>query len=1092
MANRHITMMVWSVTSDGESNRLNITKEVAQYRLQIADELLQALIASGMDEDEAYAAVAENMAGNMDEYNRIVGEVAEDISVNMDKAAVNMATSVKVNAAASHESFKALMGTVWELADAIKGAANGVRSGTSTIFNGGKPVESGGITADKHSGSFNRSEIDFSSNNFDLDDFQSQLELDIKGYTDAISNIDAQIEILRNLQTSFDRDKHGGIGGHGYADRIKELEKEKSEINDAIKDATGNAKKGTESTKDEFSETIDFFERRLEVLNQAVSFLKAGMDNVNGAFAKNSLVDAQLGITEDKFNGYANAMAMYTKKADEALSKLPTDIAAKVRDGAVELTDFIGDGNKDVVEAIKEYEEWADKVADCKQNLEELRTEIRQLELDKFNNVMEDFNDQFNLRDDNKDLISKQIDLLKEAGELIGESFYKAQIDQSQKQLALLENEKAQLVDQMSSAISSGRVQKGTNEWLEMVNALSEVEGNILDCKKSIEEFDNELLNLHTEVFNRIQDRFSDLGSEISNIIGLFDDTEVSDDKGIWSKEGITQLGLLAQQYELAQHQVEQYGDEIDELNAQYLAGRYSATEYADRLADLNSAQWDAVDSAESAKDAIMDLNEARVENAVKGIEKEIDAYKELIDAQIDALGKEKELHDYKQSIADKNKAVADIERQIAAMQYDTSASGIARRKKLEEQLVEAKKALEETEYEHSIQAQEDALNKQYENYEEKRQQEITNLKASLTDKETILSESFQTVKDNADIVGQEIASMAVNHGIAVSDALISSWKSGERAIASYGEALSQNTSAFIGNIIGVEDEVWNLQAQADSTAQSLAWMFSTRADRLVEELAQSYHAESNLANMTNALQQSLVNALERGYNVSGIVNSLNSITTAANEAADAIRKVESNRMPTPTDTSHKATSPQATKPSAPFKSTGKASSTKKPLSGTGGGQSSDPRKFANLKDSFYSEGTRSSHGGIIVKDEEGYEMELPKLSSGRYAIANEGSQILTKEQTDNMFDWSSINPSEIFSIDSIEALWGNARMKMPTIDRRMSAPVNVHYDSMFAFNGDVIDADRAIKQMEKVALKITDQRIDKSWREFSDELRYG
>ena len=149
---------------------------------------------------------------------------------------------------------------------------------------------------------------------------------------------------------------------------------------------------------------------------------------------------------------------MYTQKANEALSKLPADIAAKVKDGAVALTDFIGDGNKDVVEAIKEYEEWADKGADCQQNLAELKKEIRQLELEKFNNIMEDFNDQFNLRDDSKDLISKQIDLLKEAGELIGGSFYKAQIDQSQKQLELLENEKAQLVNQMSSAISSGRV----------------------------------------------------------------------------------------------------------------------------------------------------------------------------------------------------------------------------------------------------------------------------------------------------------------------------------------------------------------------------------------------------------------------------------------------------------------------------------------------------------------------------------------------------------------------------------------------------------------------------------------------------------
>ncbi len=171
-----------------------------------------------------------------------------------------------------------------------------------------------------------------------------------------------------------------------------------------------------------------------------------------------------------------------------------------------------------------------------------------------------------------------------------------------------------------------------------MVNALSDVDGNILDCKKSIEELDNAILDLHIEIFERIQEQFSNLDSEISNLIDLFDDFEVSDEKGIWSKEGIAQMGLLTQQYELAQYQIQQYNNEIDELNAQYLAGKYSATEYADRLASLTEEQWSAVKASESALSAIMDLNEARVENEIKGIEKEIESYKSLTDAQIDAL----------------------------------------------------------------------------------------------------------------------------------------------------------------------------------------------------------------------------------------------------------------------------------------------------------------------------------------------------------------------------------------------------------------------------------------------------------------------
>lgn len=212
------------------------------------------------------------------------------------------------------------------------------------------------------------------------------------------------------------------------------------------------------SGSSEFSETIDFFKRRVEVLDDALSHLKASMDNVSGSFGKNNLVDAQLGITEEKFRDYTDAVSIYTQKANEALSRLPADIADKVKNGAVELKDFVGDNNKDVVEAIKDYQSWANEIADCRQELAGLQKEIRQLELQKFNNIMDDFNDQFDLRENGKDLISKQMDLLKEAGQLIGESFFTAQIDQSKKQLELLEAEKAQLVNQMTSAVHSGRV----------------------------------------------------------------------------------------------------------------------------------------------------------------------------------------------------------------------------------------------------------------------------------------------------------------------------------------------------------------------------------------------------------------------------------------------------------------------------------------------------------------------------------------------------------------------------------------------------------------------------------------------------------
>lgn len=624
-----------------------------------------------------------------------------------------------------------------------------------------------------------------------------------------------------------------------------------------------------------------------------------------------------------------------------------------------------------------------------------------------------------------------------------------------------------------------------------MVNALSDVDSSILDCKTSIEEFDNAILDLHTEIFDRVQEQFSNLDSELENLGGLFDDSDVADDKGNWSKEGLAQLGLLAQQYELAEYQIQQYNKEIDELNKQYMEGKYSATEYADRIADLSQKQWDAVDSSEYAKDAIMDLNEARIDAEIEGIEKEIDAYKELIDAQIEALRAAKDLHDYEQSIAEKTKTVTDLERQIAAMSNDNTAATVAKRKKLEEQLAEARKDLEDAEYDHSIEAQENALNKQYEDFETEKNNEIESLRASLEQRELLIAQSFENVKANADIVGQQIAYIAQQHGITVSNALISSWQNGEMAITNYGQVLSAGTSAFIGNIIGVENEVWNLQAQANNTANSLAWMFSTRADNLVNELTASYYSEANLNAMTNALHDSLVNTLERGYNISNVTSALgsiaeaaNGVATAANNAASAlanmgaVRNSVSSTPSTPSIRSPKLESMGYNTLSNMLADTSKKQATQSGHAFTTGNTVGIKPLWKNK----YASGTRNAKGGLSITDEQGYELKLPKLANGNYTITGDGDQILTKAQTDNIFDWSKFNPADLVPVDITQSL---RNFKLPDIDRRSISTdnsVNLHYDSLITINGDVNDTNHFTKQVNK--------QIMESWRQFSNGIR--
>lgn len=834
----------------------------------------------------------------------------------------------------------------------------------------------------------------------------------------------------------------------------------------ALDDANKSAQSSAKEAEDTYEELFDFFERRIDVLNNALELLNANLENVIGSNGKNQLIDAQIGINKESINNYTDALAMYQSKASEALSKIPADFQDKIVNGAVALTDFIGSGNEDLVEAIKEYQKWADKVSDCQQELAKLKETIRQLELDKFNNIIEDFTNQFDISSNAQDLINKQIDLFKEAGQLIGKGFYEGLIKESEGQLGILQQEKESLVNELNSGLESGLIEKGTDEWLEMVDALDQVDGSILDCKKDIEEFNNAIQQLHWDIVERIQKNFDDLSDEINNLIGLIDDVDVSDAEGVWSNEGLTQLGLYAQEYEKAIYAAKMYEDEIYELNNAYLRGEYSATEYADKLDSLKDAQWDEIKTSESAKDSIMELNEARIEIMVDAIEKEIDAMKELIDSKKEALDAEEELYEYRQSITEKTKSVTDLERQIAAMENDNTASTVAKRKKLEDELSQAKQDLEDYEYKHSIDVQKDALDQQFEDFETEKNAEIERLRATLDDMEAVVSASFETVKANAQLIGGEIASIAQQHGITVSDSLVESWGDGEEAIASYGNTLELGKSSFVTKMGDMVQSVYGLQDQADSTAISLAKMYNTNSTKLQTDLINSYISASNLNEITKALNNSLINTLGRGYDVSSLVNSINSIGNAAASTAGKIRDMMAalNGANTPQNTYEPA-----------YQGTPTDNSNNIVRLPDG---SMMTRKQAEAKGYV----SKYAKGGLVTKDDNNPLNNIAKSVGEDVLIAaKDGEMVLRPVEADALL---KLAPNiELFNNLVPKLDYSDLMPHVPSIEKSTPS-VQIHYDNLVQVQGDVNNSN--IRQMEQ----IVDNAITKQFNQFNSSLR--
>ena len=1237
----------WDQNGDSMSGAISESLDNAQSHLSGAIEIVQSYqdsiysleqimsgaVEAGTNEFTAHASVIASDLYNIirtggemaDEVSNVLGTTTAEIAQSLTESVSNQSLASQAIAANTNTAIGNMaesIGTLFDnLGDAISNFKVDVSFGIKKIS--AQDVDMGIL------GTHKLPKIDFSleANGKSLDAIGSA----ISSFGRTISsNLKPQMIELPDFSfgnTEAAKDSKYKPGSN--------ITKNYDDVLEKIKEAEKESKKKSKEAEDTFEKTMDFFERRVEILTAAFANLEKGMENVFGAGAKNTLLSAQIGILDEEVNNYTDALAMYRKKASDALSGVDVDLRDKIVDGAVQITDFIGKGNEDVIEAMEAYQGWADKVSGCTQKLEELKTQIRQLELQKFNNIADDFADQFDLRDSGKDLFKKEIDLIEESNRVVSDSLYKAQIDQTQKQLEILHKEKTALADQMASALKSGNIDTGTDEWLEMVEKLSEVEGNILDCKTaieefnneikqlevdkfdrianhyndlcdslnssndliskqiglleeagelvgasyyttqidqlkkqlnlldqekkslsdqlntsvssgiikegseewlemmktiqevdgsildcqtSIEEFDNAILNIHTNIFDRIQNQFSDLDSELSNLRGLFDDLEVSDEKGIWTKEGLAQLGLLAQQYELAEYRVQQYNDEINDLTTQYLAGRYSVTEYADKLSELTSAQWDAVNASENVKDAIIELNEVRINKEIEGIEKEIESFKELTDAQIKALDSAKALNDYQDSIAEKTKAVVDIERQLAAMQYDNSASTTAKRKQLEEQLAEAKKALTDAEYDHSIETQKDALNQQYEAFESERNAEIEALRLSLEQRELLISESFANVKANTETIATEISEIATNHGITVSNTLMESWKSGENAIASYGETLTTNSSVFIQELLNVESGIYGLQTQADQSSQALANMFATqadnlinelnrsydsenqlilesyhlqdalasmfgtRADNLINELVNSYYSEANLHAMTNTLQNSLVNTLERGYNINGITNALSSIADGANSVADA-----------------------ANKAAQALANMGAAQNTYAGVDSGKHGFHVYDSVTGELKDTIYSDtwnyadlmakynhqarGIRVqkfAKGGIVSKEKDSPLDSIAKaVGEDKLVAVQYGEGIINAEEMKKINKLSEVMAKIDSNLLNPSYIRPGIQPTIPEYVKTERPNITLHYDRMFEFNGDFNNSEQLLGQMKKVATSATTKILDEINRDF-------
>ena len=582
--------------------------------------------------------------------------------------------------------------------------------------------------------------------------------------------------------------------------------------------ALSDAADAISNSSDEFSEVFDWVEVRLEEINEAISLSSAKLENAIGSIKKNAIIDSMIDLNQKLYDNLIAGADKYYAFAEKLLAKVPEEYREAAQDGVIAIEAFVGEVDEKTLDAIKEYREWVQKGADATQQAEETLTEVSSLAKQAIDNIASQFENEASLRANRYDQLEAYNALLETTYGSESESIYKALIEANKVNIDTLAQQRKAMQDELDEQVEAGNIEKYSQDWYDAINDIAALDTEIIELTAELNNLQDSINEIHWYHFDLLMSQFEAIADEASNLIDILQTKDVVDEMGNWTDEGITALGLYAQQMEIAEAQAKQYQQEIDYLNENWQALGYTEEEYLEKLEELKSGQYDAIKSYNDTKDAIADLNSERIDAVKEGIQKEIDAYSELIEKKKEELDAEKDLFDFQKSIMEQEKDIADLERQLAALSGDNSASARAKRAQLEAELAEARAALDESYYERSMQNQQEALDKELENFQEEKDKEIEGWEEYLENTEQVVADSLATVQANTDVVLQTLAEMGQEYGLSISEALTSPWEDGSFAIQSYTEVFGDAVSSTIEELEKLKEKFDELHGQVEDS----------------------------------------------------------------------------------------------------------------------------------------------------------------------------------------------------------------------------------------------------------------------------------
>ena len=402
------------------------------------------------------------------------------------------------------------------------------------------------------------------------------------------------------------------------SDKIEKLGTKMDILNAKVGNLTFNPTKkiGTSDIDNLYKQIIKNYNSQLSASKTAYTDATKSYNSNKSSLTKslNRTKAKNIGLTQKEFNSIKSNLKSNKSISYNLINKIENDT---LRERCIAHNEYLLAKNT----ATDNYN----------QAKEDHTSNVRQARKDRFDKVQERYDNKAGLIEQRKNAVSNSLNIAEAKGQLIGEAYYTRQANAVKSDMQLKQKEAEKLAKKLST------IKFGSNEWYEAQEALNGVYESIQQDEQELAEFQKSINELKFDRFDELLDKLGDITDETDFLIDMLDSDNLFDsDTGMITQDGITAMGLTAQNYDTYLAEAQKYKDAIADLNEMYNEGKIGLNDYNSQLRTYQQGQRDSIKSANEAKKSL-------VAYVKQGLDAQNDALSDAIDKKKKLLETEKD-----------------------------------------------------------------------------------------------------------------------------------------------------------------------------------------------------------------------------------------------------------------------------------------------------------------------------------------------------------------------------------------------------------------------------------------------------------------